>query len=99
MNEWSIDHDHGVWVYALYEDCEAAGLKYKPKSARYDRVVASNYGNGWNKVYQANLDKYLELARFPQTAHNLPVSTQRGVIHLSLDMPGNSVKLIELKPK
>jgi hypothetical protein len=83
----------------LYEDCEAAGLKYDPKSALYDRVVASNYGNGWSKVYQANLDKYLELARFPQTAQNLPVSTQGGVIHLTLDMPGNSVKLIELKPK
>jgi xylan 1,4-beta-xylosidase len=98
MNEWSIDHDHGVWAHALYKDCDAAGLQRKPRSPLYDRIISNNYNNGWKKVYQANLDKYLELARFPQTARNVPVSKQKDAIRLAFDMPGNSVKLIELKP-
>lgn len=99
LNEWRIDHDHGVWAYELYADCEVAGLEYKAGSPLFDRVIARTYGNGWMDVYRANQRKYEKLFRFPKTAHNRPVPFDEGIISLDLDMPGNSVRLIELIPE
>jgi xylan 1,4-beta-xylosidase len=99
MNQWSIDHDHGVWVHEFNKDCKDAGLKPKAGRPRFDRVISTQFETGWNDVYQKNLDKYLKLAVLPKTAEEIQVESVEGRIELSVRMPGNSVKLIELTHK
>jgi len=98
MNEWTIDHDHGVWAYEMYRDCEAAGLMALPKSPIYGGQPQHRFGKKWFRICAQNRQKYKELAKFPQTVVEKPVAVCGRIIALKYNMPGHSVKLIELAP-
>jgi xylan 1,4-beta-xylosidase len=96
MNEWTIDHGHGVWAYEMYHDCTEAGLKPLPKSPIYGGQPYRRFGEEWRGLSAKNHAKYAKLATLPQTTKDKPVSTRDGTIAMEFEMPGHSVKLIEL---
>lgn len=98
MNEWTIDHDHGVWAYEMYRDCEAAGLKPIPGSPRYGGQPNRRFGQEWSRLFARNRAKYEKLAEFPQTAVGKSVAVRGGSIAMEFEMPVHSVRLIELVP-
>jgi xylan 1,4-beta-xylosidase len=98
MNEWTVDHDHGVWTYQMYRDFEKAGLKPIPGSALFDGLPQKCFGDAWRPLFESNRAKYEQLAKLSQTASGTKVTPKNGVISMDFDMPGHSVKLVELTP-
>jgi xylan 1,4-beta-xylosidase len=99
MNEWTVDHDHGVWAYEMYRDCAAAGLEPGPKAPLYGGQPNRRFGEEWFHLFGQNKAKYTKLCGFPQTVAGNPVATQGGSITMEFEMPGHSVRLIELVPE
>lgn len=98
MNEWTVDRDHGVWAYQMSRDFEEAGLKPLPGSGLYDGQLSKCFGDQWRPVFMANRSKYEQLAKLAQTASGTNVTPKNGVITMDFNMPGHSVKLVELTP-
>jgi xylan 1,4-beta-xylosidase len=98
MNEWSIDRDHGVWVYEMYEDLVKAGIEPEPGSPIYDGSLRERFGSNWKGVFDENRAKYEKMAEFPLTTKEKPVLLREGAINMKYQMPGHSVRLIELTP-
>jgi len=99
MNEWTIDHDHGVWAYAMYRDCAEACLEPLPKTPIYGGQPYRRFGEKWRSVFAANKARYTKLAALAQTVKGKTVPVRDGAIALEFDMPDHSVKLIELAPR
>ena len=98
LSEWSVDRDHGVFLYELYRDCEAAGLTPRPDAPIYGGNAPLRFGTGVRKVLHDHRQKYRKLAALPQTRQDEPLAAGRDGIALELDLPGHSVRLLELRP-
>ena len=96
MNEWRIDQDHGVWVYEMYKDFENGGLKPLLSAPIYDGNSKERFGSGWKDIFEKNRAKYQKMTESTMTTKGKPVQTEKGMIQLKYDMPGHSVRLIEL---
>jgi len=98
MNEWTVDKNHAVWVYEMYDDLAKAGIKPDPGAPVYDGSLNRTFSGNWKKVFDENRARYEKMAEFPLTAEKKKVKIKKNIIQLNYDMPGNSVKLIELTP-
>ena len=50
MTQWPVDAEHGVFVHALYADCEKAGLQPLPDAPIYGCNFKARFGAGVNQV-------------------------------------------------
>lgn len=98
MSEWTIDRSRGVWAYAFGADCEAAGVTPLPRAGLFEGSIDRLYGPPGVPVWRRNADKYAKLAVMPKTADNVAAAVGDGQFTLDLDMPGHSVRLIQLTP-
>ena len=96
LSEWMIDRQHGVWAYAFEADCEAAGVKPLPRAGRYEGSPMRLYGEPGREVFRRNADKYARLAAMPMTKENVAVPVGDGGLTLDVEMPGHSVRLLQL---
>lgn len=99
MNEWTIDKTHGVFMNELYDDIIESGVATKTNGRIYGTSVGDYFEDGWESVFNANKSKYEELSKLPQTKENLIIETLEGKVTLKVEMPSQSVKLIELIPQ
>ncbi len=98
LSEWSIDQTHGVWAYEFEADCAAAGVQPLARAGLYEGSVTRLYGEAGVPVFRRNADKYARLAATPQTRNNDAVTTANGQLTMDLDLPGHSVRLLQLTP-
>ncbi len=98
MSAWSVDEEKTVWAYEFEADCEAAGLEPERRVGRYEGSPLRGYGEAGEELFLANIEKYRRLSRLPQTVVEEPVTPEDGRVTLELEMPGHSVRFIELTP-
>ena len=98
MTQWPVDAEHGVFVHALYADCEKAGLQPLPNAPIYGCNFRARFGAGVSQVLEANREKYDRLAQLVPSLKDEPVEVGDGLLELPLSLPGHSVRLIELTP-
>lgn len=98
MNEWTVDKTHGIMMHELYKDVRAAGVGEKTNGRIYGRP-SDRFEDGWKDVLSANLAKYTQIAKLPQTITDSIVKKQEGKLVFKVDLEPHSVKLIELIPQ
>lgn len=98
MNQWTVDRDHGVILDDLYADVIAAGVRQKPKGRAWGNRPADRFEDGWERVFESNLKKYLALAELPQTQSGTRVEASGGRLVLHVPLTRHCVQLIELTP-
>ncbi len=96
MDEWTIDHSHGIMMHALYEDLRAAGVSEKTNGRIYGNRPSDRFEDGWKTVLSNNLAKYEELAALPLTITDSTVEESHDRLLLEVDLQPHSVKLIRL---
>lgn len=96
MNEWTVDKNHGIMMHELYKDVRAAGVGEKTNGRIYGNRPSDRFEDGWKNVLNANLAKYTEMAKLPQTITDSIVKKQEGKLIFKVDLEPHSVKLIEL---
>lgn len=99
VNEWTVDKDHGVLMHELYKDIRAAGVSEKSDGRIYGNRPSDRFEDGWEEVMNANLAKYEDLGKFPNTITNGVINKKAGKLTLKVDLEPHSVKLIELIPQ
>ncbi|MBC3758691.1 hypothetical protein H7U19_09775 [Hyunsoonleella sp. SJ7] len=99
MNEWTVDKNHGVMMRELYKDVRNAGVSEKTDGRIYGNRPSDRFEDGWKNVLNANLSKYTDLARLPQTMTDSLVGKRNGSLILKVDLEAHGVKLIELIPE
>jgi xylan 1,4-beta-xylosidase len=100
LSRWEIDAQHGTFIHAFHADCEAISLiadhtvpEFAGGSAMFDR-----YGPASRDLFNTNREKYFALSQLPQTKISSPISVDDSHLRLTMEMPGHSVRLIELSP-
>lgn len=96
MDEWTIDHSHGIMMHALYEDLRAAGVSEKTNGRIYGNKPSDRFEDGWKTVLSNNLAKYEALAALPLTITDSTVEKSHERLLLEVDLEPHSVKLIRL---
>jgi len=99
LSEWGIDRDHGVFVYQLYADCEAAGITPLPNSPIYGGNTALRFGPAVRKILARNRSHYAQLAQPAELRINEPMKGSDGVLKVALRMPGHGVRLLLISPE
>jgi xylan 1,4-beta-xylosidase len=99
MNEWTVDKTHGIMMHELYKDLRNAGVGEKTNGRIYGNRPSDRFEDGWKDVLNANLTKYTEMAKLPNTVTDSIVKKREGKLTLKVDLEPHSVKLIELIPK
>jgi len=98
LSEWSIDRERTVWAYEFLADCRKAGLTPLPRAGRYEGSPLRYFGEPGVDVFQANIEKYRTLSELPQTRLEEALTVREGGVALQVEMPGHSVRLLELTP-
>ena len=98
LDEWLVDHDHGIWTYAFEDDCRAAGLEQDPKAGQYEGSIGFGWGDEGVALFGQNKTKYAALGELPQVATAQPVRAEGGQIRIEREMTGHSVRLLKLTP-
>lgn len=99
LSEWSCDATHGVFMRTLYDDIAAAGIKPLPNAGLWGADYTRRFGEPARAVFTKNKTRYEQLAQLPQTRKAEPLQTANGEATLTLDLPGHSVRFIELRPE
>ena len=95
--ESTIDHDDGVWVYRLYEDCAAVGIKPLDDAAIYGGHIQLRFGPKGTALLRGNSSTYRKLSEPREDFANQPISVEDGSARLDLTLDGHAVKLIHLQ--
>jgi xylan 1,4-beta-xylosidase len=98
ISEWTIDEQHGTWIYEMETDLAAAGVERKPEAAQHEGGLGDAYGTWDIEAFQKNRAKYAAMAVTPQTRVDEHVTVADGSATMTFEMPGHSVRLIELSP-
>jgi len=98
VSEWTIDEQHGTWIYEMEADLAAAGVQRKPEAAQHEGGLGDAYGTWEIEAFQKNRAKYAAMAVTPQTRVNERVTVDEGSATMTFEMAGHSVRLIELSP-
>jgi xylan 1,4-beta-xylosidase len=98
VSEVLVDREHGVFVRRFYDDCEAAGIETLPGAALFDGHFAKRFGSEGVRSLRRNSEDYRDLARPLQVRTDAPVVADDGKVVLHLDMPGHSVRFLEVRP-
>ena len=96
VSEWGFDAEHGVFIRALYKDIEAAGLEPLPDSPVWGSDFTRRFGDAARTVFEKNRSRYAQLAQLPQLRKSEPLAVGDGEAVLEFDMPGHSVRFLEL---
>jgi xylan 1,4-beta-xylosidase len=99
ISEWGIGHNHGVFAHQFYADSEAAGLESLSDAPLYGGNVRLRYGPEGGVVFAQNRSRYIEMGKPVQLRKRELIVIQDGTIQLSLEMPGHSVRLLEVFPE
>jgi xylan 1,4-beta-xylosidase len=98
ISEWQVDQGHGVFIRAFEEDCRAAGLEPAPESGLFTANVAMRFGPKGAELFRDNQEKYTEMSALHQARNAEPLPLDNGSATIEFDMPGHSVRLLELSP-
>ena len=100
LSQWEIDADHSTFIHAFHADCEAAGMIADPTVPEFGAggAMFDRYGPASRELLSRNLEEYLALSRLIQTKDGVSISVDDGSLQLMTQMPGHSVRLIELTP-
>ncbi|MEX0885070.1 MAG: hypothetical protein WD009_01405, partial [Phycisphaeraceae bacterium] len=98
LSEWTVDAERTVWVHAFSADAEAAGLERLENAGNHEASPRRLYGDEATALFQANIERYQELAELPRTRSDVEVAVEDGRIRMELAMPAHSVRLLELTP-
>lgn len=98
LTEWTIDQEHGVWIYAFCKDAEAAGILPREKAGRYEASPWRFYGDEGVELFRKNIQKYRDISELTPDRKNESVVVGENGVSLRLEMAGHSVRLIEIAP-
>lgn len=86
-------------MHELYKDVRNAGVAEKTNGRIYGNRPSDRFEDGWKNVLNANISKYRDLAKLPQTISDSLVGKRDGSLILKVDLEAHGVKLIELIPE
>ncbi|MFW6146657.1 MAG: GH39 family glycosyl hydrolase [Planctomycetota bacterium] len=99
LSEWIVDATRGVWAYAYFADCAAAGIEPRERAGRYEASPHWAHGPKGFQLFRRNRETYLALSRPGPTREAEVVAVRDGAVTLDLVMTGHSVRLLELAPR
>ena len=85
-------------MHEFYRDCAAAGVEPLPKAPLFGGNIRLRYGDAGARVIHQHRTKYQKLAALPRIRTGERLNARQDGVTLELDLPGHSVRLLEVAP-